>query len=211
MINKKEDKLKKNNCLSGRRLSPFAITFFSLFVFSCLLFSCRKTYVPRPYGYFRVTIPEHNYKSLDTLNLPYKFEISTLTKIKLQDGDEPFWIDIIYPMLNAKIHCSYKPVQNNLLELSEDARRFAYAHSNRSDGIVEIAFENPEEEVFGIFYDIKGNVASPVQLTATDSVRRFFRGALYFENVPNKDSIAPMLDYVREDMIHLMETFEWTR
>ena len=66
-------------------------------------------------------------------------------------------------------------------------------------------------KVYGILYDLTGNTASSVQFILTDSVKHFFRGALYFENVPNKDSIAPMSAYIREDVIRLMESFEWKK
>ena len=194
------------------RISTFKFIVSILFLsFFCgLSYSCRKNYVPRPYAYYRVTIPNHEYKVLYTQGLPYQFEISQLAEIQPREKEgEKYWIDVVYPLLNAKIHCSYKLVKNNLYEMTEDARTFAYAHSSRADDINEPYFEHPEKSVYGILYDIKGNVASPIQFFVTDSTRNFFRGALYFENVPNKDSIAPMLDYVREDIIHLMETFEW--
>lgn len=175
-----------------------------------MLPACRKTYTPRPYGYYRVELPEHGYRPLPDAKLPYRFDLSTQAEaVPRRAEGERYWIDIAYPALNAKIHCSYKPIRDNLFELSEDARRFVYAHSDRADGIAEHFFEHPDRRVYGLLYDLRGNVASPVQFVATDSVRHFFRGALYFNNVPNKDSIAPMLDYVREDIVHLMETFEW--
>lgn len=178
----------------------------------CLSYSCRKAYVPRPYGYYRVYIPEHEYKTLDTLGLPYRFDISELATVNPRNSeDEKYWIDIKYPMLNATIHCSYKPIHGNMLELSEDTWKFVSAHTSHADDIENYFFEYPEMSVYGILYDLKGNVASPVQFVVTDSVQRFFRGALYFQNVPNKDSIAPMVDYVREDIIRLMESFEWVK
>jgi len=78
-----------------------------------------------------------------------------------------------------------------------------------SKGKYYLIFENPEKKVYGILYDLTGNTASSVQFVLTDSTKHFFRGALYFENVPNKDSIAPMSAYIREDVIRLMESFEW--
>lgn len=181
----------------------------TLFLLALLLLSCGQNYVPRPYGYFRVDLPEHSYYQLDTLNLPYRFDVSSLAKITSSDPNEKFWIDIHYPTLNAVVHCSYLPIQNNLLELSEEARKYVYKHSIKADGIGEMEYDHPEKQVHGIYYDLKGNTASAVQFVLTDSNRHFFRGALYFENVPNKDSIAPMADYIRVDMIRLMETFEW--
>lgn len=186
-----------------------ALTLF-LFFFAGFLSSCRKNYTPRPYGYYRVTIPEHNYRIFDVAEFPYKFEVSKIAEVKPNNANrEKYWIDIAYPILNGKIYGSYKSVNNNLFELSEDAWKFVNTHISRADDMSRIEFENPGKSVYGILYDIEGNVASPIQFVLTDSVKHFFRGALYFDNRPNKDSIAPMLDYVREDMLHLMETFEW--
>ena len=183
---------------------------FLLFLALLLLPSCRQNYTPRPYGYFRVAIPPHAYTPMQDDALPFRFDRSDLAVVKPRPAQgDGLWIDLHYPLLNADIHCSYKPVNGNLRALSEDARRFVYAHSDRADDISERLYEHPDRHVYGLLYDLKGNVASPVQFTATDSLRHFFRGALYFNNVPNKDSIAPMLDYVRQDIIRLMESFEW--
>jgi gliding motility-associated lipoprotein GldD len=181
-----------------------------LIVITASLFSCGKNYVPRPYGYFRVDLPPHNYRYLDTLQLPYRFEISSYAKVEKREAEgEKCWIDIKYPFLNAAIYCSYKPIHGNLKELLEDTRQMAYKHSIRADAINEKLYQHPEKKVYGILYDLKGNTASSVQFFVTDSIHHFFRGSLYFDNVPNKDSIAPMSDYIRQDIIRLMESFEW--
>ena len=109
------------------------------------------------------------------------------------------------------MYCSYLPVSGNLFELSEDARHIVYKHSIRADGIRESFYENPGERVYALLYDLEGNTASPLQFVVTDSQRHFFRAALYFNHVPNKDSIAPMMDYVRADMLRLIESFQWKK
>lgn len=175
-----------------------------------LLVSCNNGYSPRPYGYFRVDLPPHTYRTIDTLGLPYQFQLSGIAKVVRHDAQgEVYWIDIQYPHLNASVYCSYKRIHNNLYELTEDSRKYVYKHSVKADGISEKLFQHPEKHVYGILYDLKGNTASSLQFVLTDSTKNFFRGALYFDNVPNKDSIAPMANYVREDMIRLMESFEW--
>jgi gliding motility-associated lipoprotein GldD len=185
---------------------------FLIICFTLSLYSCTKTSIPRPYGYFRVDLPVHAYRTIDTLNLPYRFDIPKNAKlISRQAKGEMFWIDLYYPKLNASIYCSYKPVKGNLIELLEDTRKIVYKHSVRADGISEKVFEHPDKKVHGILYDLKGNTASSLQFILTDSTHNFFRGALYFNNVPNKDSIAPMSDYIREDVIRIMESFEWKR
>ena len=177
-----------------------------------LLASCSDNSVPRPYGYFRVDLPPHSYRRIDTLNLPYSFDLPVGAKLVSRQADgEEYWIDLNYPSLNASIYCSYKVVKGNLVDLLEDSRKIVYKHSIKADGIGEKFFEKPDHRVFGILYDLQGNTASSVQFVLTDSTRNFFRGALYFNNVPNKDSIAPMANYVREDILRIMESFAWKR
>jgi len=177
-----------------------------------ILSSCGEASIPRPYGYFRVELPKHAYRKLDTLNLPYKFDLPLNAKVveRKVNGDK-YWIDIVYPKLNASIFCSYKSVNNNLINLLEDTRKIVYKHSVKADGIGEKAFDNASNNVHGILYDLQGNTASAVQFILTDSTKHFFRAALYFNNVPNKDSIAPMSKYIREDIVRMMESFEWKK
>ena len=183
-----------------------------LLIYGLLTVGCGEATIPKPYGYFRVDLPAHRYERLDSAPLPYSFEKSVYARVqpRMEEG-ENFCIDVKYPSLNASLYCSYKPVHSNLFELSEDTRKIVYKHTVRADGIGEKVFENPDKKVYGILYDLTGNTASSVQFILTDSVKHFFRGALYFENVPNKDSIAPMSAYIREDVIRLMESFEWKK
>jgi hypothetical protein len=43
----------------------------------------------------------------------------------------------------------------------------------------------------------------------TDSTRNFLRGALYFETEPNKDSLAPVIDFFKKDMDQIINTLKW--
>lgn len=186
---------------------PLILCVFLLFI--CLN-SCKDTSTPRPYGYFRVDLPPHQYVASNFENFPYSFDISkiAITESPAQQN-EKYWIDIKYPSLNASIYCSYKPVNSNLFELTEDTRKIVYKHTVKAENIAEIPYENAEQKVYGILYELTGNTASPVQFVLTDSNKNFFRGALYFENVPNKDSIAPIVQYVQKDIVRLIESFEW--
>lgn len=190
-----------------------AVLFFRkiIIALSILLFwSCAEVSVPKPYGFFRVNLPQKEYRTIDTLGLPYRFEIpKNVILIDRKTKDESYWIDLNYPQLNANVYCSYKRIDNNLIDLLEDARKIVYKHSVRADGIGEKVFDNDQKNVHGIMYDLKGNTASSLQFVLTDSTKHFFRGALYFNNIPNKDSIAPMAEYIRKDIIRLMESFEW--
>jgi len=118
-------------------------------------------------------------------------------------------ISISFPDYKAKIHLSYKDISGNLNQLTEDARTLAYKHTYKADAIDEQVFINPEQKVYGILYDIKGNSASSIQFYVTDSSKHYLRGALYFRCQPNKDSLAPAIEYFTADVVHLIETLRW--
>ncbi|MFW6043494.1 MAG: gliding motility lipoprotein GldD [Marinilabiliaceae bacterium] len=173
-------------------------------------YACSNSNPPKPRGYFRITFPEKEYSQIDT-TLPYQFErpeYAHLEPDKEAEG-QPYWGNLVFPRFEAKVHLSYKEIEDNLYQLYEDNRELAFKHTVKADAIKERMFESQENNVYGILYEIQGNTASPVQFYVTDSTKHFIRGSLYFNTVPNKDSIAPVLDFIREDIVHMMETLKW--
>ncbi|MBB3186899.1 gliding motility lipoprotein GldD [Microbacter margulisiae] len=182
-------------------------------IFLLLIFTVTgcHNYTPRPYGYFRIDLPNHAYRQFDNA-YPYSFDMSAYAADSVVHAKgEEYWINIYYPKLNGCIYISYKPVHNNLQAISEDCRRFVYKHVIKAEAITERRFVNPQAKVYGILYDLRGDVASPLQFMLTDSVHHVVRGALYFNDVPNQDSIAPVLAYVRKDVLKMIETFHWNK
>ena len=175
-----------------------------------LLPGCRENVVPKPRGYFRIDFPQKAYRLYDT-TCPFVFEYPVYGKISYDVGTitEPCWFNIEFQGYRAKIHVSYKRLNNNLAEILTESHEFAYSHSIKADAIIEKPWINPDNRVFGILYDIKGNTASAVQFFMTDSTRNFLRGALYFAAQPEEDSLAPVIEYFKEDIIHLVETLKW--
>lgn len=186
----------------------FKILFYLSFL---LIAGCTKSYTPKPYGYFRIDLPKKEY-AYTTAELPYRFEIPTYAFI-VEDKDrgaEKYWVNVQFPKFNATIHISYKPLHGNIDQIIDDSHKMAYKHSIKADAIKETGLFMDEKNVFGLMYEIKGDAASSVQFTLTDSTKNFVRGALYFNNIPNKDSLAPVVQFIKEDVMRLMESFEWT-
>ncbi len=178
-----------------------------------LAISCKKEYTPKPRGYFRISFQEKAYMKFDSTALPYRFEIPVYSKI-VTDNErlaEPYWVNLQIPQHKAEVHLSYKKVDHNLAKLTEDSRTLAYKHSIKADAINERIFINSEKKVYGTIYLIDGNSASSLQFYLTDSTKHFLRGALYIREVPNIDSIRPVIEFLTPDIIHLIETTEWTR
>lgn len=99
-------------------------------------------------------------------------------------------------------------MNGNLNAYTEDARTLVYKHTQKANGINEQLIQN-NFHVGGILYEIGGEAASSIQFFMTDSTHHFLRGALYFNVVPNSDSLAPVVSYMKKDMEHLLGTLQW--
>lgn len=176
-----------------------------------LLSSCQnEQYTPKPYGYFRIDFPKKEYRLFDSA-CPYKFQYPKYAEI-IDDKDantEPCWKNIEFKSMKATLHVSYKPINGNLTTLLEDTRKLVYKHTVKADAINEKLLRNDESKVFGMLYEIEGNAASPAQFFLTDSTSHFLRGSLYFNVPPNKDSLAPSIDFIKEDVRTMINTFSW--
>ena len=126
-----------------------------------------------------------------------------------QKEGERYWINLYYPALDATIHCSYKPLNGNLRELTNDALEFVYKNASHATSIPERDYEHSEANVYGVLFDLEGNTASSCQFLLTDSIHHFFRASVYCNCPPNADSLAPVYDYLRTDVIRLIESFRW--
>ncbi|HTN46872.1 MAG TPA: hypothetical protein VL098_11040 [Flavipsychrobacter sp.] len=187
-------------------------------VFLLLLFySCRPdAYTPKPRGYYHVSLPEHDYQRFSEAGFPYSFDFPVYAKIVRdtlffgQRTENPYWIYVDFPTIGGRFYISYKTISATqpLGKLMEDAHEMSFTvHSKRADYIKEQAFA--ENNVYGILYNAGGNAASAYQFIATDSVKHFLRGALYFDVTPNADSLLPANTFLKDDMRHLLETLRW--
>lgn len=197
-------------CFKSVKCGFFAVGLVAMF---CV--ACSRVSTPRPYGYYRITPPDTAYMSFsaystDLQRYPYDFALSKNAKVEPRtDAAERYWVNIYYPDLDATIHCSYKPVRNNLRELTEDALEFVYQNASHASSIPEREYAHPEANVYGVLFNLEGNTASSCQFFVTDSTRHFFRASIYCNCPPNADSLAPVYEYLQHDVIRLVESFEW--
>jgi gliding motility-associated lipoprotein GldD len=190
--------------------------YFWFMIFISGLFACNEKYTPKPRGYFRIDFPEKNYHQIEN-KFPYRFEIPDYSQIQPdpRNPENPYWINIEVPENKAEVHISYYQLEDKnsdktqLAEFMEESRELAYKHSIKANAISEQVFVNPGGNVYGIVYRIQGNAASPMQFFLTDSIRHFLRGALYIREVPNIDSIQPVIEFLEPDVVRLIETTSW--
>jgi len=189
---------------------------FVLLLMACVcLSSCGddddETIAPKPRAYFRLTFPEKKYVTYDSV-CPFTCEIPAYAKMNhdTYPGAEPCWLNLDFPSLHATVHLSYEPISNGNLEgYLNNTYTLVSKHQIKASGIREEVVSKEKDKIYGVIYDIEGNAASQVQFFLTDSTTHFIRGALYFNAVPNTDSIRPCVDFIKKDIIHMVETFRW--
>ena len=209
-----ESKDKVNDFI--RTLAPgLSVIIYSLLAQFFIICSCTgdRNYTPKPKGFLRIELPTAQYITLNETELPYTFTTSRQAIIELPPTDSAgYWLNIDYPGLNAKIYCSYKQITTYTLnEHIEECYKLAERAAGNTGAINEKSYENKEHNVYGALFLLDGETASPVQFMLTDSTKHFFRGALYYKFKSNADSIAPVTDYIKKDIVELIQTFYWKK
>jgi len=176
------------------------------------LFSCNDEvdydFYPKPRGYMRLDFPERQYSTYSPEDCPFEFDAPAYFNIVDKSNCNK---DIVMDRFNATLFLTYIPIDTNLMMNIEFSRGLVYDHSVKADAIEEKQVQYAENEAYGLMYNIKGNAASPYQFYLTDSTNHFLRGALYFNVKPNYDSIRTSLEYIVEDIDHIVETVKWKK
>jgi gliding motility-associated lipoprotein GldD len=157
-------------------------------------------------------LPSHSYRFLAEKH-PYQFEYSRWAEVRPDTfataGKD--WLFIHYPRYDANIQLTYKVIGDEpgrLQEYITDAYKLTGKHQIRATAIQEQLLPLADGRAATIF-KIDGDVPSPYQFYITDSTRHFMRGAIYFTTASKNDSLAPVIDFIKKDMIHLVQTLRW--
>ncbi|MEL6719346.1 MAG: hypothetical protein AAFO82_14460 [Bacteroidota bacterium] len=192
---------------------PFLVLVIALFCF----FSCEDpVYNPKPRTYPKVNYPERTYDTFKSDNCNFTFEYPAYAEITqsqniAQSENNPDCIfDLYIPNFDSRLHCTYYSIENkkDFAELWNDAFDLANKHNVRADFIEEAKIATPKG-VGGFAFDIKGPAASPFQFFLTDSTQHFMRASLYFNTQVRQDSMAPVYEFVIEDLMKMIDSFEW--
>lgn len=188
----------------------------NLIIYFCFLLpfilACESGFTPKPKGYNRLDLPDREYVNLPD-SLPYGFKVSKAAKI-LRDSSyiaEPYWIDIYYPDITANIQITYKNLKEDkqlMEELVNDSYKLTSKHQIKAYSIEETVVRTPNGKT-AVVAELEGEVPSQFQFFVTDSVNNFLRGALYFRTSTKNDSLAPAIEYMKIDAMHMINTLEW--
>ena len=173
----------------------------------------QSTFTPKPRGFHRIVLPEAAYVSLpDTL--PYRFRYSANAQL-IKDTSaysEKYWYDIFYPNFSANLDIAYKKIENQaqFKDYINDSHKLVDKHHIKAYSIEQSVVKTPKG-LTGIVFELSGDVPTQFQFYITDSVQHFLRVDLYFPTATHNDSLAPIIEYIKKDMIEMMNTTEWNK
>ena len=175
------------------------------------LVACGETYLPKPPGYNRIDLPDHDFQQLKE-GYPYELEYSIHSQVEADSFniEEEDCINLHYVEFGAKVHLTYKRIGEGVSfqKLSNDAFQLTAKHQIKAYGIQESVALTPEGYT-GVIAELTGEVPTQFQFFVTDSTENFLRGALYFNTAMKNDSLAPVIEYIKVDMAHLMNSVKF--
>lgn len=179
-----------------------------------ILLSCSSDYLPKPKGYNRLDLPEREFIALKN-DVPYSFEHSVHAIVEPDSFNlaEKSWINLNYESLGGKVHLTYLALNTDGKDIKtvvNDAINLTAKHQIKAYGIEESMMLTPKGYT-GVVAELSGEVPTQFQFFVTDSTRNFLRGALYFNTAMKNDSLAPAIEYIKVDMIHLINTLEFKK
>lgn len=184
-----------------------------IFIIFIVFFSCENYFLPKESAYLRLDYPKPEYELIDDKEFPFFFEAnSRLSKISDIDINlESIDFIINYNQLNAQINFQYKNVNSKekLNAYILDLKTAIETHSMMANSVKIKDYSLKEKNIFGRIFDLSGSVASPYQFYLTDSINNIISGFVYFNIKPNYDSILPAINYIENDIIYLIESFDW--
>lgn len=172
-------------------------------------------YAPKPRSYPKIEYPKKQYKLFDEAYCKLSFEYPDYATVR-QDktyfdeaAKDPCWFDITFSQFGSTIHCSYAPIKNlkGFEKLKQDAFSLVYKHNIKADYIDEFPIEKPGMK--GFVFDLEGPTASPFQFYVSDEENHFIRGSLYFNTSVQVDSMTPVYEFLKKDVMHLIETLKF--
>ena len=184
-----------------------------IFVIFIVLFGCENYFLPKQSAYLRLDYPKPEYKLIDDKDFPFFFEANTrlseISDIDINLRSIDFIIN--YNQLNAQINFQYKSVNSSekLKAYILDLKSTIETHSMMANSVKIKDYSLKEKNIFGRVFELSGDVASPYQFYLTDSTNNIISGLVYFNIKPNYDSILPAINYIENDIIHLIESFDW--
>mgnify|MGYP001347706954 CR=1 FL=1 len=191
----------------------FKLVFPLVFLFC----SCENVELPKPNAYLRLDFPSPIYEKIVFGANNTTLELNTASTL-ITTINNPNNLNLVilksisYPLIDAEIKLEYFNLNknNNLNDRLKNLNDFTSIHLKKSSNPPKIQeFTNQNKKVYASIINIKGDVTSPSQFFATDSLNNLLIGILNLKSMTKYDSVLPALDYIKTDIYHLIESIKW--
>ena len=118
--------------------------------------------------------------------------------------------NIEYKNLNSKIYINQISYFENIEVLLDAFDQKIIENSKFSDQIIESEYIDFERKIYSKLFSFVGDSPSNIQFYVTDMSDKFINGSLFFNTKTNYDSLFPYIDYVRNDIKKMVDSFNWT-
>lgn len=189
---------------------------WTLLLLTLALLACGDDYVPtpRPHAYPRIELPSQAQRSYTTFareGCPFTFEYPADGEVVRQEQDS-CWLtlrfdryDLTWHITHRNIPASGKPQVAHF----EDFRRLVYKHSKKASRIEENPFTLPQGN--GFLFEVYGEVGTPAQVFFADQAEEdLVMMTFYYRDATTRDSLAPITQYMKEELRHAVESLRWT-
>jgi len=182
--------------------------YLSAFILFFTILSCKEDYTIKPIGQVRLEYPEASYKKFRA-DCNFDFEYSAFSQAIKKD--KPCWFVLHYPEMKANIYLTYFPVsgKEDLAKKIKDSEKLVQEQTVKASYISPREFVFDDKKVYGTLFELGGDSAINLQFHATDSVQNLLTGSVYFSTPPKYDSLQPAINYLKKDVVHLIESLEW--
>lgn len=174
--------------------------------------SCRTDIpVPKPEGFHRIELPKHEYTPYSDSNCPFAFDLPVYAVPNMRKPDS-CWVNFHLKPLNCYWHLTYKDLRSAKITHQaayEDYRRLIYKHSQQATEITETILKTQHGS--GVLFQIYGNVPTSAQVFFSDSSKNAIMMSFYFNTALKNDSLSPIIEFVKEDMRHAIESLTWKK
>lgn len=160
----------------------------------------RKVAVPRPTAYPRVM---RAYDTTYTCVFP-ALNIMLNKNAVVSDSDGGF--SVRYAKYGASLYCSYEGFscdEDFMKTMDKRIERVALDSGSHKPDIYR--YNNPDGGYSAKVFYTEENCVTPVHFIATDSLTYIVSGAVVLDNVENYDSIAPIINYLNDDVSYLVK------
>lgn len=170
--------------------------------------------MPKPYAYARIDYPKAPYKTFNLPGHPCRFEYPGYFFVieKPSAKSHTRWVDLRWPAYGVTLFTTYQQMEMPI-SAKVQAERMAGLLQEKlpTQTSIDAALVALSDSTLKAYvFEVNGSSSTPMEFLITDEKRNLFQGIVQFDQLPNRDSLADILNGLSDDMHRLILSFTFT-